>query len=224
MCKMRLNVIVGISGLAAGLLLLSLLAGCAEPCAQFGPAPSQSITPASQAGLPTGRWAGEGTFVYEEWKAGEGSPAATKPAGQDEISRSYPTTLSIRPGELGGHPVILMEIESDRGAIPDLGTKTLLKAALVEAKRVSATTVLYRLVGMVVNPDPNESLTFDEQAPPYAASATTNHGVTTFQIDYSNNFTDVFRFRGPELDKAGSYYREDEGLIHWTEHLVRQSN
>ena len=151
--------------------------------------------------------------MYETWKTDEGA----KPAS---IHRTYPTKLSIQPGELGGHKVLLLEIESDRGALPEMGEKTTLKVALMEAKRVSETTVLYRLVALGGNP--NEALAFSDSAQPCAASCTSSAGVTVFVINYSVKFTDVYRFQGRELDKAGSIWDEKQGMVHWTEHLVRQ--
>jgi len=191
-----------VMNLAGAFLLLLSLAGC--------------DTPGPQGMLPTGRWAGEGTFVYEHWKG--------EAASQASIHRQYPTTLSIQPGEVDGHIVLLLDVELDRGSLPDMGDKTVLKAALVEAKRVSDTTVLYRLVGLLANPKPSERLSFDEHTPPYAASCTTSAGATIFQIIHGEQAVDVYRFRGRELDKAGSFSDQKEGLIHWTEHLVRQGD
>jgi hypothetical protein len=161
--------------------------------------------------------------VYAPWGAGKQSSAANAPAGQGGISSSYSTSLDIRAGKLNGHEVILLDIESDRVSLPDLGDKTVLKAALVEAKRVSATTVLYRLVGLAVNPKAGEVLSYEEDAPPYSASCTTAKGATVLQINYMDNFVDVFHFRAGEVDKVGSFSRSKEGLIHWTEHLDRGS-
>ncbi|GMU22310.1 MAG: hypothetical protein AMXMBFR13_23960 [Phycisphaerae bacterium] len=173
--------------------------------------------------LPTGFWRGSGAFVYEAWPNRQSSDSASGAATPTSLHGDYPTTLSIRPGELDGHAVVMLEIESLRATLPDLGDKTYLRAALVEAKRLSEGVVLYRLVALAVNPKPGEAFTFDENAPPYAATCRTTNGVTILQINYMDDFVDIFRFEGWNVEKAGSFAVKSDGLIHWTEHLQRQS-
>ena len=173
--------------------------------------------------IPLGQWSGEGVFVYEEWKSGGEQGSAP---GRHSIHRSYPASLSIRPGVLEGREIIEMEIRSQRGALPDLGDETHLRIALVKAKRVSDSTVLYRPVGMASNfdpgPDDELSLSFDDDSPPFGASCITMNGATVLQIHYMDNFVDTIRFQGDRVEKCGVYFDADEGLIHWCEHLRRR--
>lgn len=163
--------------------------------------------------IPLGIWSGEGVFVYEHWKAEAGEEAS--------IHREYQTVLIINPMELDGRKVIGMLIHSERGPLPELeGESTQIFAALAEAERVSDATVLYRLVAFEVGPEPDEKVSFDDDAPPVAASCTTQDGVTILQIPYMGNFVDTFRFEGDRLEKTGVYFSLKEGLIHWVEHLT----
>jgi hypothetical protein len=171
---------------------------------------SASVLPGE---IPLGVWSGEGVFVYEDWKAEAGEEAS--------IRREYPTSLTIESMELDGRKVIGMGVFSARGPLPKLeGENTYIRAALAEAKRVSDTTVLYRLVAFQFNPESDEKLSFDDDAPPVAASCTTRDGVTVLQITYKDNFVDTFRFEGDRLEKSGVYFSLNEGLIHWVEHLA----
>ena len=175
--------------------------------------------PGPRGEIPSGTWSGRGVFVYEHWKPAGGQADGV---GLQSIHRTYPTSLSIRPGELNGHEIIEVEIRSDRGPLPAMKEKTThLRAALIKAKRVSDSTVLYRLVGFLLNPAPGGSLHFDDNAPPFGASCTTMNGATTFQINYMDNFVDTFRFEGEHVRKSGVYSDKKEGLIHWVEHLTR---
>jgi len=173
--------------------------------------------------IPLGQWSGEGVFVYEEWEPGEEQGGAP---GRHSIHRSYPTSLSIRPGVLEEREIIELEIRSQRGALPDLGEETHLKVALLKAKRVSDATVLYRLVGMASNFDPGPDdellLSFDDDAPPFGASCITTDGATVLQIHYMDNFVDTIRFQGDRVEKCGVYFDADAGLIHWCEHQRRR--
>jgi hypothetical protein len=173
--------------------------------------------------IPLGQWSGEGVFVYEEW--GPGGEQGGTP-GRHSIHRSYPTSLSIRPGVLEGSEIIEMEIRSLRGALPDLGDETHLKVALVKARRVSDSTVLYRPVGLASNFEPGSgdelSLSFDDESPPFGASCITIDGATVLQIHYMDKFADTIRFQGDRVEKCGVYYDADQGLVHWCEHLLRR--
>ena len=182
----------------------SAAAGCASP----GP----------RGVLPFGDWSGHGVLVYEDFRPADDQADQPEPR---IIDRQYSTRLSIHPAELDDREVIKMTIHSDRGDLPDLNDETHLIVALVEAKRVSDSTVLYRRVGELLNPGPDEDLDFNDSAPPAGASCTTLNGVTTFIIDYMDNFIDVIRFSGDRVEKCGTYFNEDEGFVHWTEKLVR---
>ena len=194
---------------AAPVLLAVFCGACAAP----GP----------RGEIPLGQWSGEGVFVYEEW--GSGGEQGGAPGGRS-IHRSYPASLSIRPGLLEGHEIIEMEIRSQRGGLPDLGDETHLKVALVQAKRVSDSTVLYRPVGLASNFEPGLgdelSLSFDDDSPPFGASCISMNGTTVLQIRYTHNFVDTIRFQGDQVEKCGVYFDADEGLVHWCEHLFRR--
>ena len=162
--------------------------------------------------IPLGIWSGEGVFVYENWKAEAGERAS--------IYRHYPTTLSIRSSELDGRKAIEMEIRSERGLVPQLdGNSTHLKTTLVKAKRVSDTTVLYRLVAFHVNPPAAPRPSLDNDAASVRATCITRDSVTVLQICYMDNFVDTFRFEGDRLEKTGVVFNLKEGLIHWAERL-----
>ena len=169
--------------------------------------------------IPFGTWSGEGVFVYENWKQDGENAVDPKPRS---LSRRYPTSLTIRPRELDGHDVIELEILSKHGGMPDMDQETHLNVALVEAKRVSESMTRYRLVDFKFNPTSDNTLSYEEDGPPYAASCITSNGTTIFQIEYLENFVDTFRFRGHHVEKSGVYFDLKEGLIHWYEELTKQ--
>jgi hypothetical protein len=187
--------------------LLAVAALCVG-CASTGPRDE----------IPLGRWAGEGTFVHECWKD------ASRTTEVQDIHRSYPTTLDIRRGKLKGDEIVELEIRSKRGSLPDLGDETHLKVALVKTKRVSDTTVLYRMVGLLLNPDAGETYSSDELALASAARCTSVGAETVLQIQYTENFTDTYRFRGRHLEKSGIYLdaESNQRLVHWWEQLTRR--
>jgi hypothetical protein len=191
--------------LAATFGAVALCAGCASP----GP----------RGEIPFGRWSGEGTFVYEHWKAEEGE---TEDKGPQSIHRDYTTTLSIQPTQLDGQDAVELEIHSDRGPLPGLGDETHLKVALSEAKRVSDSVVLYRVVGSLFNPKPDEELHYHQDGPPFGATCTDRDGTTILQLQYEDNFVDTFRFRRDQVEKFGIYGEKNEGFIHWSENLSRR--
>ncbi|MHC4233636.1 MAG: hypothetical protein ACYSUQ_00825 [Planctomycetota bacterium] len=193
--------------LAAALGTAALAAGCTSP----GPL----------AELPFGEWAGEGSFVYEAWPKAPGGEEGTAALS---IHRRYPTTLTIRPGRIDDRDVVELEIISERGRLgeEDKDTRTHLKLALVKAKQVSDSTILYRVVGLLFNPGPEAELKYDDQAPPFTASCTIHEDARVFQIPYMEGFFDTIRFRGDHVDKTGLYYEKNAGLVHWWEHLTRQ--
>ena len=180
---------------------------------------SGCAAPGPRGEIPLGRWAGHGVFAYEDW---EPADEEAKPLTPRSVSRSYPTCLTIQPVDLSGHPVIVLEIRSDRGRLPQLeGEATHLSVAVLKVKRVSDAMVLYRVVGFVLDPGPGKPLRFDDGAPPFGASCTVEKGATVLQIEYGDNFVDTFRFAGNQLEKSGSYFNRKAGLIHWVEHLTR---
>jgi hypothetical protein len=185
---------------------------------------SGCVAPGPRGEIPTGCWSGEGSFVYETWP---GTPT-TKPfdaaATPQSLCREYKTTLYIGPGRIEGREAVMLDIRSARGSLPgtkDMGEETHIKAALVEAKRLSDSAVLYRIIALRYNPRPNEELKIDETASPAAASCLTVGGRTVLQIQYMKDFVDVFRFEGSGVEKTGSYFDPEGGMINWVESLSR---
>ncbi|HUU85192.1 MAG TPA: hypothetical protein VM243_16960 [Phycisphaerae bacterium] len=188
------------------LAAIALASGCAAP----GP----------RGELPFGEWSGRGTLAYEAWpKPGDGEqePKALS------IHRSYPTTLSIRPGKIGDREIIEVEILSERGRLgeDEEDTRSHLRLALVQAKRVSDATVLYRVVDFKYNPGPDAELRFNDDAPPVGATCTDVGDARVFQIPYMEGFFDTIRFRANRAEKWGVFFDKDSGLIHWAETLTR---
>ncbi len=200
----RLNSTISSRVILALLLNVALSAGC--------------VSHGRRGEIPFGTWSGEGVFVYENWKQDGENAVDPKPRS---LSRRYPTSLTIRPRELDGHDVIELDILSKHGGMPDMEEETHLKVALVEAKRVSESMTLYRLVDFQFNPTSGNTLSFEEDGPPYAASCITSNGTTIFQIEYLENFVDTFRFHGHRVEKSGVYFDPKEGLVHWYEDLTK---
>jgi len=195
--------------LAAGLVVF-LAAGC--------------VAPGPRGELPVGCWSGAGSFVYETWPGAATTQPVDASAAPQSLCREYKTVLCIRPARLEDRDVVELDIRSARGPLPgakDMDNETHIKAALVKAKRVSDSAVLYHVIALQYNPGPNEELKVDEKAPPFAASCLTVDGRTVFQIQYMKNFVDMFRFEGPRVEKTGVYFDPDGGLIHWVEMLRR---
>ena len=171
--------------------------------------------------IPLGQWSGRGMFVYERWDSDD-----TESDAQDRptVSREYDTTLNVRSETLGGQDIVRLEIVSKRGSMPGLhiDDQTHLQIALAEAKRVSDSTVLYRMVGSLLNPSPDETLELSEDAPPVSATCSTRHGVTVLQLQYAEDFVDIFRFRGRRVEKTGMWFDENGSLVHWRERLEQQ--
>lgn len=174
--------------------------------------------------LPEGKWSGTGTFFYESW-SGADEPDAGAPATRDDeprsLHRDYVTKLAIRPSELGGRPVILVEIVSQRGAIPQLGDKTDLRVALQPEKTVADGLTLYRIRGLLFNPGPGDHIEWLDDAPAYSASCMADGDDTVFQIQYATGVVDVFRFHGDALEKTGTLFDDKQGLVQWAERLRR---
>ena len=188
----------------APLVVLTFAAGCA--------------TTGRPGEIPLGQWSGNGTFTYEHWTSGEGE---ADPEDQVSLTRDYPTTLTTENSTLDGRDIIKMEIISKRGELPGLhiDDESHLVIALVEAKRVSDATVLYRMVASQFNPGPDDKLKLEDDAPPISASCTTKGNVTVLQLQYAEDFVDTFRFRGRRLEKTGFWFDPDEGFVHWFERL-----
>ena len=159
-----------------------------------------------------GEWNGRGTFTFERW--GE-------PENIASIHRDYDTWLRIRNSEVDGQPALELEIISERGELPELGPRTHLRLALVEAKRYDDGAVLFRVAGPIYDPKPEQQPKFESDAPPYGASLMQTRNGSMLQIAYQEGFVDTFRFRSKGLMKAGTFTVED-GSIHWVEALVQR--
>lgn len=189
--------------------------------------------------IPVGEWSGDGVFVFEHWAPGEAPTTEDQPEELDAIipdlddedgrrssrnravHRRYRTRLEIWTERLGRFDVAILEIESKRGELADLGDETHLVVALSKVRRVSGSTTLYRVIAFAFNPEPDDEPIINEMAPPVSASCTTIDDTTVLQIHYMNNFVDTFRFEGDHLEKTGLYHT-DTGMVHWNERLERR--
>ncbi len=189
---------------------LSMTCGCALALA------TGCRTPGPTGDIPIGTWEGEGVYVYGGWDSDE-----AKAQGQlSTLMRAgYPTTLTIEPGTLDGREIVVLEIDSRRGALPGLGERTHARVALLEVNRFSEATVFYRLVDLLINEPADKPFEFDDDAPPASAICTVDNGDTLLQIQYGDNFTDTFRFYDNEVKKAGMFFGADGGIIQWWEEL-----
>jgi len=169
--------------------------------------------------IPVGQWQGRGFFVYEVWPSAE--EAETQPAAPTRLYRSYPTRLVIRRLAAGERKAFELDILSERGPLPELGDRTHLKAALIEAGRISPAATLYRLADWKFNPQSDAVLNLNRPEAPLAASCISFDGTMILRIRYDEEFTDTFRFRGSRLEKDGILHA-DTGLIHWSERLDRR--
>lgn len=189
------------------LALLSIVqwAGCAQP--------------AGSARIPLGSWEGAGTYVYEVWPAP--GDADFDPAQPTSLSKSYPTTLTIRRLSVLGEPVVEMEIRSKRGEIPGLGHESYFIAALHEGKAVSDSTKLFKLAYFQWNPGEHFVRKLSDSSPPVSAVCSAVNGDIVLQICYQDRFTDTFRFHGDQLYKDGAIFEPEKGAICWNEVLRR---
>lgn len=174
--------------------------------------------PDRRADVPLGTWVGNGEFVYESWEPTEGGDASEPRS----VQRGYPTRLKIRKSVLEGRDVIEVEILSERGPLPKLEDRTHLRAALREVKRPSDSLALYQVGGAQFNPGPDEALKPLDDAPPFAASACDTGDALVVQIQYAENFVDFLRFSGDRVEKHGTYFNPEKGIITWYEWLDRQ--
>ena len=181
------------------------------------------------AEIPRGEWRGDGVFYCDRWGKPGATPAGTQPGSAQPDARTrvhgtYPTWLKIADAELDGEKVLRIEILSERGEagrLPDLGDKTHILGALRRLQPVNNAITLYQTVAFLFNPDPGDELKREVTPPPLDATLLRHRGGLVLQINYGDGFCDVFRFRGGQVEKTGSYFKPDEGLIHWTEKLRR---
>ena len=210
----------------------AVLAGAALATARFQDRGDARHRPGE---IPLGEWSGRGTFIYQHWGDDDGPAADDLFQTTDDVvdlleddsaagakgrtvHRRYKTSLSVWSEEWDERDVIMMEIRSRRGKLAELGEESHLLLAFEEARRLSRTTVLYRMIAFSFNPGPRAELDVDENAAPVTASCTTNDDVTVLQIHYMDNFTDTLRFEGKRVEKVGMYHTR-AGLVHWHEEL-----
>ena len=205
---------------------------------------SGGVNSHSRGGIPVGEWQGRGVCVFEWWDARAPSPieeakrsaledalgesyedlpleledGAEAPGFNTTIYRRYPTRLRIWEERIGRRQITMLEMRSQRGALPGLGEETHTLVALEVAKRLSATTTLYRQVGFTFNPETEGMPALNESGPPCSATCTTIGDTTILQIRYLEDFVDTFRFEDARLEKSGLYHASG-GLVHWTEQL-----
>ena len=186
-----------------GMTILVFAAGCAG-------------TP-KVAALPEGEWSGDGTFVAQSW------PTATQPAAGPPTHATYPTELQISRHAVDGQSLYRVEITSERGTIPGLdGDRTHIVAYLQELpEQAGGSIALYRLqsIGMSFTAEPPKQSSGPQEP---AATCIVDDDAQVLQIHYLNGFTEVFRFHRGHVQKAGTFYQSERGLVDWVESLERE--
>lgn len=184
----------------------------------------------ASAGIPTGHWAGRGTYVDYEAGLTKDKPEATTQRSQQG---AYETHLTIAKGMAFGRDAMMMNIVSKHGHMLTVqGDETALNILLVKLETLSNGSVLYALFdGSKVKFDEGSAM----QALPAntVASATaipTSRG-TVLQIHYDNLlpgmcFSDTFVFDGHALTKTGTLKQVETKdptqkltEVHWVEQL-----
>ncbi|MCG3137416.1 MAG: hypothetical protein HJJLKODD_01260 [Phycisphaerae bacterium] len=190
---------------------------------------------------PFGIWEGSGHFtrLVNQKDAATGDPIAGQWA---MIQRDYRTVLNIRPAELDGHEVIILDIYSYSGVLEDDNEKkdVHLRVALEKVpdsacansapaddhyaphQATADTLSTYQLVAKEMNSDPEVALKYDPaDNGPAPVFCLTRNGMTTLQICYDNRYWDFFRFVGSDVEKSGQMY-DDNQAIQWVEKLHRK--
>ncbi len=161
---------------------------------------------------------GEGAGSAEPASPPDESGTGGRPGRAVTIHRRYPTMLRIWEARLDHRDILMLDIRSRRGPLPGLGEETHMIIALQQTRHASAGTALYRVLGIAFNPEEGQLPTVNDMSPPCSATCTTQGDTTILQIRYLEDFVDVFRFEGPQLEKTGVYQARG-GLVHWTEQL-----
>ncbi len=174
--------------------------------------------PGPTGAIPHGTWTGEGLYVYAGWESDQPKADGTM---STLLRGRYPTTLTIQPSTLDGREVVLIEIESNRDALPGLGDRTHARIALEEVQRFCDNTVVYRFVAGAFNEPADKPLEYDATGPPASAVCTTNGDETLLQIHYGDDFIDTLEFDDDEVTKAGMYFNEGKVLVQWWEELQK---
>ena len=222
----------------ATVCLLSVLVICV-PVVLIGALQQRPRDSDSRPGeIPLGEWTGRGVFIYQHWEDEDESLIDDVFRTDDDIvdlleddsvagrrggvvHRRYTTRLSVWDEEWDDRDVIVMEIRSRRGRLAELGDETHLMLAFEEARRLTRATVLYRMISMTFNPEPDSEPLLKDDAAPVTASCTTTGDVTVLQIHYMDNFIDTLRFEGRRVEKTGMYHTRD-GMVHWNEELKKR--
>lgn len=223
---------------ATTVCLLSVLA-IAAPIALTGAMQQRLRDSETRPGeIPLGEWTGRGAFIYQHWDSEDESLIDDAFETDDDIidlleddsaagrrgrvlHRRYATRLSVWDEEWDDRDVIVMEIRSRRGRLAELGDETHLMLVFEEARRLTRATVLYRMISMTFNPEPDSEPVLKDDATPVTASCTTAGDVTILQIHYMDNFIDTLRFEGRRVEKTGMYHTRD-GMVHWNEELKKR--
>lgn len=208
---------------AYGLMLLSSF-GCA----------------ATQQGIPTGQWSGQGTYVdYEAIPQGKPSDLASS-RSKDGV---YETSLKISQQQVHGHEALIFNICSKRGELFNVeGNKSHIEFTLVPLTTLAHGAKLYACCDWAYNPTKERSVSkeeFDKRLQTASASCIQQDGATILQIYYitpSNGeptcFFDTFLFEGNQVRKTGRLSGidkiknkpDEEKLIrvYWTETLQKR--
>lgn len=178
--------------------------------------------------LPVGEWSGEGQYAYEVWpkEAGAGAEPPISAASR------YPTRLSIRADKLDGHDVLIFDIVSRHKDVGVLKDDVHAVVAFEEAKRLSESTLLYRLVDIELNSNEGQPLHYQIEVPPASASLIHAGDDLLFLTQHGENFNETYRFIGgakgtvTEVQKFGfaspGSDENEAGFIHWVETLKRK--
>jgi hypothetical protein len=195
--------------------------------------------------IPTGEWAGKGTFVECRLHLDDNGEAGTQEAATDRAD--YVTTLTIDREKVFGHDALVFEILSKRGQVLDSDdTETHLRLAFVELETLANGTTLYALADAKYNPDADEAWTestVHDRIQFTSATCVRDTCGLVLQVHYAlpvgssiGAWQDTFRFVPGRVLKTGTFVttseppdatEEDEekesmhdvAFVHWVEEL-----
>lgn len=178
--------------------------------------------------LPVGEWSGEGQYAYETWPK-EAAADAEPPIS---TTSRYPTRLSIRADKLDGHDVLIFDIVSRHKEVGVLKEDVHAVLAFEEAKRLSDSALLYRLVDIELNSNEGQPLHYQIEVPPASASLLREGDDLLFLTQHGENYNETYRFIGGakgaaiEVQKFGlvspGSEEKEAGFIHWVETLKKK--
>ncbi len=214
---------VGAMSARSVLLLLGLLCLACSGC-----------NPALSA-IPTGQWAGTGTYVeYEARRRGEGKIESRSK------SADYATSLKTTEGELYGKRALFLDVLSKRGKLMNVeGDESHVTFILVKVETLASGSTLYALVDFQFNASSSQQVSredFDEKSQIASAVCmrqgrsivlTVNYAVPTAEDPMC--FWDTFTFEGGTVRKTGRVLQvkggeplpQDVVIIDWVEELHR---